>query len=71
VNELIKKIKLTVPDNYPVNVRFEDFRPGEIRHTYCNIEKAKTHLGFFPETSLDEGLLLTWNWFRNNKALFE
>jgi dTDP-L-rhamnose 4-epimerase len=33
-----------------------DFRAGDIRHCYANIERAKTALGFAPQVSLDVGL---------------
>jgi len=39
------------------------FRDGEIRHTYCDIAKARRELGFDPATPLKDGLTATWNWF--------
>ena len=37
------------------------FRAGEVRHSKANIDKAKTLLGFKPQTSLKEGIRQTWN----------
>ena len=42
---------------------YEPFRDGEIRHTYCDIRKAREELGYDPRTPLREGLARTWNWF--------
>ena len=63
INELIAQIRKTVGGSYDVVVNHEKFRPGEIRNTYCSIEKAKEELGYSVPTSLEEGLSKTWNWF--------
>ena len=42
---------------------YEPFRDGEIRHTYCDITKAREALGFNPPTSLPAGVERTWRWF--------
>ncbi|MDD4877042.1 MAG: SDR family oxidoreductase [Dehalococcoidales bacterium] len=41
-------------------VIYADLRAGEVRHSRANIEKAQKILGYNPETSIKEGLLLTW-----------
>jgi UDP-glucose 4-epimerase len=46
-----------------LEVRYEDFRAGEVRNTWCDITKARQHLGFDPTTSLGDGLRATWEWF--------
>ncbi|ADK85505.1 NAD-dependent epimerase/dehydratase [Desulfarculus baarsii DSM 2075] len=46
-----------------IEVLYEPFRDGEIRHTYCDIAKARRELGFDPATPLKDGLTATWNWF--------
>jgi len=63
LNELISVIKETVGSTYPVEVRYEDFRLGEIRDTWCRIDKARKHLDFDPVTTLSNGLRETWQWF--------
>ena len=37
-----------------------DPRPGEVRHSRANIDKARKLLGYSPKTNLNDGLLLTW-----------
>lgn len=63
LNELITLMRTTMGPAHPFRVRYKDFRDGEIRHTWCDISKAATDLGFQPETSLENGLRLTWEWF--------
>jgi UDP-glucose 4-epimerase len=46
-----------------LEVVYKDFRPGEVRVTWCEIDKAREDFGFDPTTPLEEGLRLTWEWF--------
>lgn len=48
-----------------LDVRYEDFRAGELRATWCDIAKAHDAFGFDPTTPLEEGLRATWDWFRS------
>lgn len=68
LDELIALIRETVGEFSPVRVRYEDFRPGELRHTWCDIAKARAELGYEPRMSLEEGLQRTWAWFRETHA---
>lgn len=49
-------------------VRYEAFRDGEIRHTWCRIEKARAAFAFNPATPLAEGLAGTWKWFQEQEG---
>jgi len=65
LNDLIREMETAM--NFSAGklaVRYEGFREGEIRHTWCKIDKSRQTFGFKPETSLDKGLLATWNWFQ-------
>jgi UDP-glucose 4-epimerase len=42
---------------------YQDFRAGEVRDTWCAIQKAQADFGFDPATSLENGLRRTWEWF--------
>ena len=64
LNDLIELMRETVRPGREVRVRYADFRPGEIRHTWCDIDKARTAFGYNPATLLNEGLRPTWQWFR-------
>ncbi len=45
-------------------------RPGDIRRSCLVIEKAKRILGWYPKTSLKEGILKTWKWWLKNKVKY-
>lgn len=47
-----------------MEIRYEDFRRGEIRDTWSDISKSREGLGFDPATTLEAGLQQTWDWFR-------
>ena len=66
INELIDLMAATVGSDYKIEVRYQDFRPGEIAHTYCDISKAQNQLGYDPSTKLADGLAATWEWFKDN-----
>lgn len=40
-------------------------RPGDVKHSLANIEKAKNLLGYNPIYSLEEGLKITTEWSKN------
>jgi UDP-glucose 4-epimerase len=53
------------------DVVHEGFRAGEVRDTWCRIDKARRVLGFDPSTGLEEGLRTTWEWFQKSAAVQE
>lgn len=42
-------------------------RPGDIRHSYADISKARKMLGFEPKTGLREGLAKTVEWYMRRR----
>jgi len=66
VNELLDVIGRVT--GRELDVRYQDFRDGEIRRTWCQVDKAREVLGFEPTTSLEEGLAATWEWFVRQPA---
>jgi UDP-glucose 4-epimerase len=62
INELIDVIR-TVTGQDP-EVQYKDFRAGEIRNTWCQVDKARAELGFDPKTPLEQGMRETWEWFQ-------
>ncbi len=53
-----------VTDRTP-EIRYEDFRNGEVRHSHCDITKAQSELGFTCPTGLTAGIGKTWAWFKD------
>ena len=67
INELIEVISEVVGDCHKLNIRYEDFRRGEIRETWANIDKSRRTFDFDPKTSLYDGLDLTWRSFLDER----
>jgi len=44
-------------------------RPGDIRRSMANIDKAREELGWEPRTTLEEGLRKTVDWFFSEEGL--
>ena len=66
INELLDVIR-TVTGEDP-EVEYKDFRAGEIRNTWCQVDKARAELGFDPKTPLEQGMGETWKWFQAQMA---
>jgi UDP-N-acetylglucosamine 4-epimerase len=49
---------------------YQDFRPGDIRHSLADIAKARQLLGFEPTHNLERGLALCMDWYRLNTTRF-
>ncbi len=45
---------------------YEDFRPGDVRHSQADITKAKARLGYAPTHRVDEGLKAAMDWYVND-----
>lgn len=41
-------------------------RKGDVKHSFADISKAKELLGYVPEVSIEEGLRLTYQWYKKN-----
>lgn len=61
INQLIEHMRAATGQDF--EVVHEDFRAGEVRNTWCQVDKAKAALGFAPSTPLADGLRTTWEWF--------
>lgn len=47
-----------------VEPEYTDPRPGEIRHSYADLSRAKRILGYEPMVSFGQGLKMTFSWYR-------
>jgi UDP-glucose 4-epimerase len=66
VNQLLEHMRAVT--GLDLEVLHQDFRAGEVRDTWCEIEKARASFGFDPATHLEDGLRQTWEWFRAQQA---
>jgi UDP-N-acetylglucosamine 4-epimerase len=63
LNELfaaVRDITGASPDFEPI---YEDFRTGDIRHSFAAVDRARDVLGYAPETDFIEGLRKTAAWY--------
>lgn len=62
--ELLQKIM----GKTELKAAYENQRPGDIRHSYADISKARKMLGYEPKTGLKEGLTKLVEWWSKHKA---
>jgi UDP-N-acetylglucosamine 4-epimerase len=69
LNELLELLKgaLQAHDPAVLNQKaiYRDFRPGDVRHSLADINKARRLLGYEPEYSIERGLELAMDWYRS------
>jgi UDP-N-acetylglucosamine 4-epimerase len=53
-----------------INAIYGPQRPGDISHSLADISKAKTVLGYRPQTAVAEGLRKSYEWYRQNPFVF-
>ncbi|HEX2175756.1 MAG TPA: NAD-dependent epimerase/dehydratase family protein [Nocardioidaceae bacterium] len=61
INQLLEHMRTVT--GLDLEVVYQDFRAGEVRDTWCQIDKARAGFGFGPSTTLEDGLRATWDWF--------
>ena len=64
LNNLYRKLNELLNKNISANYGPE--RAGDIKHSNASIELAKEMLGYNPKYSMDDGLELTIEWYKNN-----
>ena len=65
LNDLYKKLSELLEKN-DISPSYEKEREGDIKHSTASIEKAKEILKYNPQYSVNEGLELTIDWYKNN-----
>mgnify|MGYP000971378626 CR=1 FL=1 len=67
LNELFAMIQEKAAARYPqattIKQIYRDFRPGDIRHSLADIDKARRLLGYEPQFSVREGLERAGKWY--------
>jgi len=62
LNELLMMLRNITGQN--VEAQYTEARPGDVKHSLADINKARSILGYHPEFSLESGLRKTVEWFR-------
>lgn len=52
--------------SYELDPVFQDFRPGDVRHSQADISKAMKMLGYSPSFKLSDGIKNAMPWYINN-----
>ena len=72
LNQLFEFIKVSLINNGVTEIRdpkLMDFRPGDVRHSQANIDKAKTLLGYQPKYKISEGMDEAMDWYVRNLSV--
>ena len=69
LNDLHRAIQSALQENN-INAnqkkpKYREFRPGDVRHSQANINKAVNHLGYVPEYHILEGIHKAMPWYKN------
>jgi len=65
LNEIIAKIECLIGKKAIID--YKAFHIADIMETWADIDKAKRLLGWFPQTTLDEGLERSVRWYMDNR----
>lgn len=68
VRELAQRIREIL--GVPIQPKFIEKRPGDVRHTWANIRRAKSLLGYRVVVPFEEGVRRTANWFAQNRRMW-
>ena len=63
------KLILQLTGKEHLKLEYTDPRPGDIKHSYADLTKAKNLLGFQPKYKQEEGLREYFNWYINKNNL--
>jgi len=61
IQDILRQADSPVPEQQPL---YQEFRPGDVRHSHASIEKAQHLLGYSPMQRIGEGLNLAMSWYR-------
>ena len=57
--------------NKNIKIVFVKDRPGHDIRYALNSNKIKKKLKWYPKTNFEEGVKLTFNWYKNNKSYYK
>jgi UDP-glucose 4-epimerase len=66
LNQLLDTLKNITGRNH-VQAEYREPRAGDVRHSLADITRARELLGYEPQTSLEEGLRLTIDWWKQSR----
>jgi nucleoside-diphosphate-sugar epimerase len=66
LNQLLEILK-TITGRLDVAAEYREARMGDVRHSLADVTRAREMLGYEPRVSLEEGLRLTIDWWKNSR----
>lgn len=69
INDLWHKIALLANTN--ITADYGPSRPGDVRDSLANIDKGKSILGYNPLFNYNQGLEITYKWFKDNEEFIK
>lgn len=54
----------------PIDVKYDDWRPGDQKVFVCDIRKAEDQIKWRPEITVQDGLTMLFKWVSDNRDLF-
>ena len=69
ISELFEALKEIT--NSDVQATYRDPRPGDIPHSLADISLARKYLGYDPQFGIEEGLRITFEWFKERFGYLE
>ena len=67
----MKISKKIIPLGPKVKINYVKDRPGHDIRYALNSKKLRKNLNWKPETSFEQGIKLTLDWYKNNKVYYE
>ena len=67
VNQVVNLLQETMEKKH-ISPTYANPRPGDVKHGYYDITKARTHLNFNPKITLKEGITQLFEWYKNKSA---
>lgn len=64
LNDLLQLIKSEFKDKPECVIDYQNFRDGDILHSFADLSKTKTDLNYSPLYSLKQGIVATVQWFK-------
>ena len=71
MQKILNVSKKIIKLNKKVKILFVKDRPGHDIRYALNSNKIKKRLKWYPKTSFNEGIKLTFEWYRNNKSYYK
>jgi UDP-glucuronate 4-epimerase len=67
VVKMTRLLEILRPHFPDMNVDYDTYRMGDVLSTHSDISKAQSHLGYFPTTTIEDGIGNTILWAKQNE----